>query len=140
MAHAVRMMTLEDIPSARVLWSGCGGVELAEGDRPDQLARYLARNPGLSTVATDEAGNLVGAVLCGHDGRRGFVYHLAVASGCRGHGVGREIMRRSLAGLKAEGIERVLLFVSADNPDGERFWLRQGWQDMSFAKPMGFDL
>jgi ribosomal protein S18 acetylase RimI-like enzyme len=133
-------MIAADLVSARQLWAEAEGIEIAEGDRPEELARYLARNPGLSTVATDEAGNVIGAVLCGHDGRRGFVYHLTVASAHRGRGLGRAMMQRSLAGLKAAGVSRALLLVATDNAGGRDFWLRQGWEDMSFAQPMGFDL
>lgn len=139
-AIQVRAMTPADIASARKLWAEAEGVEVAEGDSPEELARYLARNPGLSTVATDEQGALVGAVLCGHDGRRGFVYHLAVSRARRGQGVGRTIMRRSLSELKREGVSRVLLLVAEDNDTGHRFWLREGWEDMPFARPMGIDL
>lgn len=133
-------MTAADLVSARQLWAEAEGVDVAEGDSPEELARYLARNPGLSTVATDTEGRLIGAVLCGHDGRRGFVYHLAVDPKHRGQGVGRAIMQRSLAGLKQAGLARVLLLVAADNDGGRQFWLREGWEDMAFAKPMGFDL
>jgi ribosomal protein S18 acetylase RimI-like enzyme len=136
----IRALTPDDIAAARQLWAAAEGVELAEGDTPEEIARYLARNPGLSTVATDANGNLVGAVLCGHDGRRGFVYHLAVTSPQRGRGLGRAIMKRSLALLKAEGVTRVLLLVATDNVEGHKFWLREGWEDMPFAKPMGLDL
>jgi ribosomal protein S18 acetylase RimI-like enzyme len=133
-------MILADIAAARHLWADAEGVELAAGDSPEELARYLARNAGLSTVAIDEHGDLIGAVLCGHDGRRGFVYHLAVAPAHRGRGIGRAIMRRSLDGLKREGLSRVLLLVAADNAGGREFWLREGWEEMPFAKPMGLDL
>jgi ribosomal protein S18 acetylase RimI-like enzyme len=140
MTTQIRAMTAADLVPARQLWTEAEGVDVAEGDSPEELARYLARNPGLSTVATDTEGRLIGAVLCGHDGRRGFVYHLAVDPKHRGQGVGRAIMQRSLAGLKQAGLARVLLLVAADNDGGRQFWLREGWEDMGFAKPMGFDL
>jgi len=133
-------MTSADLGAARQLWAEAEGVELAKGDEPDELARYLARNPGLSTVATDAHGNLIGAVLCGHDGRRGYIYHLAVAPAHRGAGVGRALMKRSLAGLKQEGLTRVLLLVAADNRGGREFWRREGWEGLEFAEPMGLDL
>ena len=136
----IRAMTVADLAFARDLWAKAEGIEVAEGDSPEELARYLARNPDLSTVATDEHGQLIGAVLCGHDGRRGFVYHLAVAPTQRGRGIGHAIMQRSLAGLKKAGLSRVLLLVAADNAGGREFWLREGWEDMAFAKPMGVDL
>ena len=140
MTFQIRDMTETDIDAARRLWAGADGVEVGEGDSPEDLVRYLRRNPGSSTVATDADGRLVGAVLCGHDGRRGFVYHLAVARELRGQGVGRAIMQRSLSRLKEHGILRVLLLVSADNPGGRSFWLREGWENMPYAKPMGIDL
>lgn len=133
-------MTSADITSARQLWADAEGIEVADGDGPEELACYLQRNPGLSTVATDAGGTLIGAVLCGHDGRRGFVYHLAVAPSHRGRGIGRQIMRRSLEGLKRAGVSRVLLLVAADNPGGHQFWRREGWEDLDFARPMGRDL
>ncbi len=133
-------MTHADIADARRLWASVEGVELAEGDAPEEIARYLARNSALSTVAVADDGRLLGAVLCGHDGRRGFVYHLAVDAAHRGEGIGRAVMQRSLNALKAEGVKRVLLLVSVENAGGEMFWRREGWGEMSFAKPMGIDL
>ncbi len=133
-------MTPAHLDAARALWSATEGIEVTDGDSPEQLTRYLARNPGLSTAAVDRNGTLVGAVLCGHDGRRGWIYHLAVAKSQRGRGLGRAIMRRSLRALQREGIVRTLLLVAADNDGGHEFWLKEGWEDMPFAKPMGIDL
>lgn len=132
-------MTPADIPAAIDLWSTADGVEVAEGDSPAEIARFLERNPGLSTVAFEDR-RLVAAVMCGHDGRRGYVYHLAVSPDCCGRGIGRAVMRRSLAELKQQGIVRALLLVAADNTGGHEFWLREGWEDMPFARPMGLDL
>lgn len=140
MSHLVRAMTPADIAAARQLWETSEGVEISEGDRPEELVRYLARNPGLSTVATDHRGHLIGAVLCGHDGRRGFIYHLAVAPAHRGQGVGRAMMKRSLSMLKEAGLPRALLLVDADNLAGKQFWLYEGWEEMPGAEPMGLDL
>jgi ribosomal protein S18 acetylase RimI-like enzyme len=136
----IRAMTPDDLVAALALWATAEGVEITDGDSPEELRRYLARNPGLSTVATAEDGRLIGAVLCGHDGRRGFVYHLAVAADRRGQGIGRAIMQRSLAALREEGVGRVLLLVDADNAGGREFWRREGWEDMAFAETMGIDL
>lgn len=136
----ITAMTPAHLDAARALWAASEGIEVTDGDSPEQLTRYLARNPGLSTVALDRNGTLVGAVLCGHDGRRGLIFHLAVANSHRGRGVGRAIMRRSLAALKREGIVRALLLVAADNDGGHEFWVKEGWEDMPFAKPMGIDL
>ena len=135
----LRPMTSADLPQARQLWSERAGVELAEGDSVEELTRYLLRNPGMSFVAV-VGERLVAAVLAGYDGRRGLLYHLAVAQEQRRAGVGRTLVERSLAALKGAGAVRVLILVSRDNPAGERFWNKQGWESLTFAQPMGFDL
>ncbi|MBI5690637.1 MAG: GNAT family N-acetyltransferase [Verrucomicrobia bacterium] len=135
----IRALTADDIPAALALWSAAEGVELTIGDSPDEVRRYLARNPNLSSAALVD-GALVAAVQCGHDGRRGFIYHLAVRADFRGRGLGHAVMQRSLTLLKAEGIGRALLLVAADNDIGARFWRREGWEDMPGAKPMCLDL
>lgn len=140
MSPLVRAMTPEDIAAARQLWADSEGVEVAEGDSPEELVSYLTRNPGVSTVATDPHGHLIGAVLCGHDGRRGFVYHLAVARAYRGQGIARAMMKRALSALKEEGLLRAVLLVDIDNLTGQQFWLREGWEEIPFARPMGLDL
>jgi len=134
-----RPLESADLPAARALWAQTDGVELAEGDSPADLARFLARNPGLSQAACDDTG-LIGAVLAGHDGRRGLLYHLAVAPHARGRGAGRELATRALAALRAAGIQRVLILVARDNPGGREFWLKQGWEPLAFAEALGVDL
>lgn len=138
-ASVVRAMTEADLPAACAVWSTAEGVELAEGDSLPELAAYLRRNPGASQVAL-QGGRLVGAVLAGHDGRRGIVYHLAVAPAARRLGLGRELVERSLAVLRTAGIRRVLILVARDNHAGRDFWIRSGWEPLEFAEPMGRDL
>jgi len=135
----LRTMNPSDIPQAIALWNSAEGVSVAEGDSPEELAEYLHRNPLASQVAL--AGDtLVGAVLAGHDGRRGFLYHLAVHPSQRGKGVGRELVERSLKVLKKQNVRRVLILVAQDNKAGRDFWSRCGWEGMDFAAPMGIDL
>lgn len=138
-AVQLRPMTPADLPAARQLWADAEGVELAEGDSPEQLAAYLQRNPAMSYVAT-EGSDVVGAVLAGHDGRRGFLYHLAVAPRVRQGGVGRALVARSVAALKAAGVVRVLILVARDNAGGKSFWEKCGWESLSAAEPLGLDL
>lgn len=134
-----REMQPTDLADACRLWSASEGVELAEGDSIEELTRYLARNPGMSYVAT--AGtHIVGAILGGHDGRRGFLYHLAVEPSHRGQRVGRELVNRSVEALKREGVRRVLILVARHNPEGRQFWIREGWETLDFAEPMGLNL
>jgi len=128
-----------DLPAARALWAQSEGVELAEGDSLEELIQYLRRNPGTSYVAVAD-GRLLGAVLAGSDGRRGFLYHLAVSFDQRGGGMGRRLVEHSLVQLRAAGVVRVLILVSRDNPIGRQFWIKQGWERLEFAEPMGLNL
>lgn len=135
----IREMTAADLSAACALWSTAEGVEVAEGDSIDELRGYLARNPQSSQVAYS-GDTLVGAVLAGHDGRRGLLYHLAVDRTNRGQGLGRELVDRALATLRKQGIRRVLVLVARDNDGGRAFWLRCRFEEMTFAEPMGIDL
>ena len=116
-----------DLDGAIALWSRSDGVGLNESDTRDALLRFLDRNPGLSAVAI-ASEELVGAILCGHDGRRGTIHHLAVASAYRRHGVGSALLEYCLSKLRQAKILRCNLFLYDDNEIGRRFWERHGWQ------------
>ena len=117
--------TPADIPEALELWRRTEGVGLF-GETPDQLASCLDRNPGLSFIGRD-GGVLVGAVLGTHDGRRGFVHHLAVAASHRRCGIGGRLVGQCLAELRRLGIPRCHLFVHRHNDDALEFWSHSGW-------------
>ena len=134
-----REFVLEDYDGAIALWTAEEGIEVCEGDSREEIAAYLKRNPGLSRVAED-AGKIVGAVLCGHDGRRGWIYHLAVAPTYRGKGVGKLLIDDCLAGLKKVGLKRAIILVAGDNSAGREFWLRNGWEDITGAIPMSHEI
>ena len=125
----IRAMTAADYDDALALWQAIEGLGLSAADSREAITRYLARNPGLSFVARDDGGALAGAVLCGHDGRRGYLHHLAVRPDCRGHGLGRELANHCLAALRAEGITKCHLFVKRSNVAGQSFWQRTGWTE-----------
>jgi ribosomal protein S18 acetylase RimI-like enzyme len=122
----LRPMLEEDIPAAIALWQGMAGIGLRDADSPEALAKYLRRNPGCSFVATTDTGILAGVALAGHDGRRGYLHHVAVAEAFRKQGLGRELVARSVEALKTEGIEKLNFWVKADNPEGLAFWKRIG--------------
>ena len=128
-----------DCAAALALWRATEGIEIAEGDTEAQICRYLERNPGLSRIVLHD-GSLAGAVLCGHDGRRGLIYHLAVEKKLRGQGWGHRLARECLNGLRGTGIKRVLALVDRSNPGGRKFWERQGFEEIEIATPMGRDL
>jgi ribosomal protein S18 acetylase RimI-like enzyme len=125
-----REMTIEDYEASYRLWLGTDGMALSEADSEQAIAGYLKRNPGFSFVCEMD-GRLVGTILCGHDGRRGYVYHTAVHPELRGRGIGRELVSRSLAKLREAGITKCHLFVLEDNEIGARFWRGAGWQKRS---------
>lgn len=119
-------MTADDYDEVLELWRTTAGVGLGVGDEREAVAASLARNPGLSLVAR-RGDALVAAVLCGHDGRRGSINHLAVVPSERGRGLGRELVERCLAGLADEGIGKCNIVVYGRNADGLSFWRAMGW-------------
>ncbi len=136
---STREFVFGDYERAVALWNEVEGVEICEGDSRADIAGYLARNPRLSRIA-EENGTIAGAVLCGHDGRRGFIYHLAVAAAFRGRGVGKLLLDDCVRGLRSAGIQRVIILVAGDNSLGHEFWLRNGWEDITGAVAMARDV
>ena len=126
-----------DYHAALALWNSCEGVRANETQ--EEFARILARNPGLST-AVRRGSELVAAVLCCHDGRRGYLYHLGVAAEYRQAGLGRMLVERSLAGLAAAGIRRCSIFLIVGNESGEAFWKRIGWHERTDLQVLARDL
>ena len=126
---ALRPFRADDHAAALALWERTPGMGLSEADAPEAIAAFLARNPGLSWVAVQDDGTLVGTVLCGHDGRRGLIHHLVVDGPCRRQGLARQLLRHSLDGLRAAGIDKCHLLVFASNADGLAFWRRVGAQE-----------
>jgi putative acetyltransferase len=128
-------MTIADYSAVLRLWQGSEGVGLNESDARPAIESFLARNPGLSLVALT-GGEIVGAVLCGHDGRRGYLHHLAVAKSHRGRGLGKGLVEACLAGLRPLGIQKCNLFLFADHAAGEAFWSHLGWRQRADLQVM----
>jgi ribosomal protein S18 acetylase RimI-like enzyme len=121
-------MTPTDYQAVIALWRTTEGVVLRDIDRPEAIARYLERNPGSSFVAVD-GGRLVGTVLCGHDGRRGYLQHLAVDPPYRRQGIGRALVERALDALQRLGILKCHLMVLPGNETARAFWASIGWTE-----------
>ena len=115
-----------DYDEVMALWRRTEGLTLREADSRDAIIDYLAQNPGLSFVARDR-GRLIGAVLAGTDGRRGYLQHLAVAPTHRRQGVGTTLASRVLESLQAVGIAKCHLFVRREQTHALEFWGRLGW-------------
>ena len=126
MKAKIRKFTPRDHRQAAALWRSCEGLGLTDSDSYEGIRAFLRRNPGLSFVA-ERDGQIIGAALCGHDGRRGFIYHLAVASSARREGIGRTLVARCLAKLRPIGISKCHIVVYARNRAGRQFWQQAGW-------------
>lgn len=124
---AVRAFVNGDLEPALALWSRTEGMGLNESDTPEALGRFLARNRGLSAVAESAGRGIVGAILCGHDGRRAALHHLAVDPAFRGAGLGGRLVQYALDALRAERIPRCNIYLYDDNEAGARFWRKHGW-------------
>lgn len=123
-----RPMKIEDFEGLYELWRNTPGVDITLTDTLDGLAFFLERNPGLSFVA-ESGGQLIGGILCGHDGRRGFIHHLVVYTPFRRQGIARNLVERSLRQLDLIGLEKCHLFIRRDNAAGLKFWEGVGWKE-----------
>jgi N-acetylglutamate synthase len=108
------------------LWQECEGIGLSHADSRDSIQAYLNRNPGMSFIATAD-GKVVGAILAGHDGRRGYIHHLAVHPSCRRNGLGRKLVEHAISVIRSAGIQKVHIFIFNTNAEGIAFWKSVGW-------------
>ncbi|MEI9866548.1 MAG: GNAT family N-acetyltransferase [Limisphaerales bacterium] len=122
----IRAFRIEDYDAVVALWRRSEGVGLNESDTRPGITAYLRRNPRHSFVA-ERKGRIIGAVLCGHDGRRGYLHHLAVAKRHRQRGLGRQLVNACLAKLRKAGIHKCTIFLFASNVSGRKFWMHNGW-------------
>lgn len=122
----IRPMTMDDYDAVYAMWLACGNGLNNVDDSREGIAKYLARNPDTSFVA-EENGVLAGVILCGHDGRRGYIQHTAVAPEYRRRGIGRRLVARALDALRSHGITKVALVAFRKNEGGNAFWERQGF-------------
>jgi N-acetylglutamate synthase len=136
---ATRDFSIDDYEAAIALWRRVEGIEIAEGDDRESIIQFLKRNPGLSRVAID-GSTMVGVSLCGNDGRRGHIYHLAVDPQYQGRGLGNRLVKECFERLRKMGIQRAIILVADDNSRGREFWLRSGWEELPGAMAMGKDV
>ena len=129
-------MTIEDYRGLHDLWMTIHGFGIRSiDDSKEGVERFLKRNPTTSVVAISEQGEVVGGILCGHDGRRGCLYHVCVREDFRRHGIGKEMVVFCMNALKAEQINKVSLIAFTQNDIGNAFWNCIGWtkrEDLNF--------
>lgn len=123
----IRTMSVEDYEKVYHLWMHTEGMGLnTTDDSREGIAKYLHRNPHTCFVA-EEHGELVGLIMSGHDGRRGFIYHTTVKAEYRGKGIGKKLVAAALAALEKEGIHKVALVAFEKNIAGNLFWEKVGF-------------
>jgi len=123
----LRPMLPADYPQVRALWEATPGMGLNNlDDTAEGIAKFLSRNPNTCFVAEKSSG-IIGVILSGHDGRRGFIYHAAVAESEQRGGIGTALVEAAMTALKAEGIHKVALVAFASNTMGNAFWEKQGF-------------
>jgi len=123
----IRKMTIDDYDGVYSLWVNTPGMGINRvDDSKDGIAKYLNRNPGTCFVA-EKDGNIIGVILSGHDGRRGFIHHTAVALSERKQGIGNQLVDCAMAALEREGIHKAALVVFANNDTGNGFWENRGF-------------
>lgn len=124
---SIRVMTMEDYEEVHKLWMEISGFGIRSiDDSKEGVERFIKRNPTTSMAAFHE-GKLIGSILCGHDGRRGCLYHVCVKESYRKHGIGQRLVQACLEALKEEHINKVNLIAFQKNEVGNRFWRGLGW-------------
>lgn len=131
----IRSMAIEDYEQVRALWMEISGFGIRSmDDSREGVERFLTRNPGCSVVAVRDK-RIVGAILCGHDGRRGCLYHVCVKKEYRKQGIGKSMVVFAMEALKREKINKVCLIAFTKNDIGNAFWNEIGWtkrQDLNY--------
>lgn len=131
MSINIRVMKPDDYDKIYQLWLSITGFGIRSiDDSREGVERFLKRNPTTSVVA-EQNGRIVGAIMCGHDGRTGCFYHVCVARDYRKHGVGYKMVRFAIKALMEEGISKVTLIAFKENEVGNAFWQNLGWTERS---------
>lgn len=125
----IRIMTIDDYDGVYALWMKIKGFGIRSiDDSREGVSRFLKRNPATSVVA-EEDGKIVGSILCGHDGRRGCMYHVCVDREYRRRGIGKGMVVMAMEALKKEEISKVSLIAFTKNDVGNAFWNTIGWTE-----------
>lgn len=123
----IRKMTIEDYGAVYGLWLSCKGMGLnSVDDSREGIERFLRRNPDTSLVA-EKDGKIVGVIMAGSDGRRGYIYHTAVSPDQRRQGIASKLVDAAMTALETAGITKVALVVFDRNADGNAFWEKSGF-------------
>lgn len=128
----IKLMSINDYEALFSLWQNTPNMGLRSlDDSREGIAFFLKRNPNTNFAAYEDQ-KLAGCILCGHDGRRGYIYHTVVLPECRGRGIASALVEHAVNALKKEGITRVCLNVMETNETGKAFWVHRGWEKKDF--------
>ncbi len=123
----IRNIVLDDYDSMMKLWTSSPDIGVNPDDTEEYIEKFLLRNPCTSFVAV-ENDEIIGTVMAGHDGYRGYIHHTCVSEKFRGNGIGALLVKAAVDALKAEGINKVFLVVFKTNENGNAFWEKQGFK------------
>lgn len=123
----IRPMTIDDYDEIFAMWQITTKRALSKADERSQIERYLRRNEGMSQIAEID-GKIVGTVLAGHDGRRGFIHHMAVLPEYRRRHIGRKLAQKAIECIAADGIDKTHIFCYQNNETGQNFWSSFGFE------------
>lgn len=130
----IEVMTIDDYEELFIMWKSTPNMGLRSlDDSKEGISSFLNRNPNTNFVAYEE-DQLVGAILSGHDGRRGYIYHTVVLPDYRGRGIASDLVDMAVEALRKEGITRVCLNVMETNEPGKKFWINKGWEKKAFLE------
>ena len=140
---SIRVMTADDYDGIYDLWLNTPGMGLnTTDDSREGIEKFLKRNPTTCFVAEENA-HIIGVILSGHDGRRGYIYHTAVLPQFRNCGIGRQLVNHTMTALEQEGIHKAALLVFARNELGNQFWDKLGFslrEDVAYRNKNIHDL
>ena len=132
----IRAMKIEDFDQVHALWMKISGFGIRSiDDSREGVERFLKRNPDCSVVA-EKDGQIIGSILCGHDGRRGCMYHVCVHKDHRMMGIGKSMVVHCMEALKREHISKISLIAFTSNDIGNAFWKEIGWtkrEDLNYS-------
>ncbi|MEE0859001.1 MAG: GNAT family N-acetyltransferase [Acutalibacteraceae bacterium] len=128
MSVQIKEMTIDHYDEIFAMWQITSKRALSKADRREEIERYLKRNSGLSQIAVAD-GKIVGTVLAGHDGRRGFIHHMAVLPEYRRKGIAKAMATKAIEKLAEEGIVKTHIFTYRDNSAGQSFWGSLGFKN-----------
>ncbi|MEE1060841.1 MAG: GNAT family N-acetyltransferase [Ruminococcus sp.] len=134
----IREMTIADYEEVYAMWQITTKRALSKADEKPQIAKYLERSGGMSQVAVSD-GKIIGTVLASHDGRCGFIHHMAVLPEYRRQHIGHHLAQRALEKLRDEGIEETHIFSYQNNSTGQSFWKDFGFEKREDIFVFSFD-